>query len=100
MHTLLSDGCVCARLAVERTCFQEGSDVPAEVFHTFFSIAPIANQIQRVFMRLTNQNTGQSYSASSSGKVDLPDVDAGTPETPRAHICGDCFNCKVRKSPL
>jgi hypothetical protein len=80
---------------IERTCFQEGSDVPAEVFHTFFSIAPIANQIQRVFMRLTNQQTGQSYSSSSSGQVDLPDVDAGTAETPRAHVCGDCFNCKI-----
>jgi len=80
---------------IQRTCFQQGSDVFAEVFHTFSSIPPIAMTIQRVFVRLTNPQTGRSYSSSSSGSIDVPDIDAGSAETPRAHACADCFQCQV-----
>jgi hypothetical protein len=89
----------CVRLAVERTCFQEGSDVFGEVFHTFSSIPHIAYAIQGVFMKLTNQNTGQRYGSSASGGIDAPEVDAGSTETPRTHVCGQCFNCQVRAQP-
>lgn len=59
----------------------------------------MAKAVQRVVNRLFNPTTGQSYSSSSEGQVDVPEVDAGSKETPRSHVCGDCFNCKVRKSP-
>lgn len=84
---------------IERTCFQEGSDVFGEVFHTFSSIPHIAYAIQGVFMKLTNQNTGQRYGSSASGGIDAPEVDAGSTETPRTHVCGQCFNCQVRAQP-
>jgi hypothetical protein len=80
---------------VERTCFQEGSDVFGEVFHTFSSVAPISKVLQRVVMRLINPSTGQSYSSSSEGQMDIPEVDAGSTETPRTQACAACFNCKV-----
>ena len=86
---------VFAHLAVERTCFQEGSDVFGEVFHTFSSVPQIAYAIQGVFMKLTNQNTGQRYGSSASDGIDAPEVDAGSAETPRTHVCGACFNCQV-----
>jgi len=86
-------------LAVDRTCFQEGSDVFGEVFHTFSSIPHISYAIQGVFMKLTNQNTGQRYGSSASGGIDAPEVDAGSTETPRTHVCGQCFNCQVRAQP-
>ena len=80
---------------IQRTCFKEGSDVFGEVFHTFSSIPPIARTIQTVFMKLTNQQTGRSYSSSSSGQIDVPNIEAGSAETPRVGVCAECFNCKV-----
>lgn len=80
---------------IRQTCFQEGSDVFGEIFHTFSSIPPVARVVQRVFTRLLNPQTGQSYSSSSSGQVDVPDVYAGSAETPRTHACADCFTCQV-----
>jgi len=80
---------------IRQTCFQEGSDVFAEVFHTFSSIPPIARSVQRVVTRLINPQTGQSYSSSSSGQIDVPDVDAGSAETPRSSVCAACFVCQV-----
>lgn len=80
---------------IQRTCFQEGSDVFGEVFHTFSSIPPIARSIQRIFTRLTNPQTGQSYSASSSGQIDVPNIEGGAAETPRAHVCAECFTCEI-----
>ena len=70
-----------------------------DVFHTFSSIPHVAKAVQRVVTRLFNPTTGQSYSSSSEGQADVPEVDAGSKETPRAHVCGECFNCKVRESP-
>lgn len=70
-----------------------------EVFHTFSSIPHVAKAVQRVVTRLFNPTTGQSYSSSSEGQVDVPEVDAGSKETPRAHVCGECFNCKARAQP-
>ena len=70
-----------------------------EVFHTFSSIPHVAKAVQRVVTRLFNPTTGQSYSSSSEGQADVPEVDAGSKETPRAHVCGECFNCKVRAQP-
>lgn len=84
-----------SRATVQRTCFQQGSDVVGEVFHTFSSIPPVARTIQTVFMKLTNQQTGQSYSSSSSGQIEVPNIEAGSAETPRAAVCAECFNCKV-----
>jgi hypothetical protein len=81
---------------IQRTCFQQGSDVFGEVFHTFSSVPPIANAIQGIFIKLTNPNTGQRYGSSSSGRIETPEVDAGSTETPRTHVCAECFNCKVR----
>ena len=81
---------------IQRTCFQQGSDVFGEVFHTFSSIPPVARTIQTVFMKLTNQQTGQSYSSSSSGQIEVPNIEAGSAETPRAGVCAECFNCRVR----
>ena len=89
----------CVRFAVDRACFQEGSDVFGEVFHTFSSIPHVAKAVQRVVTSLINPTTGQSYSSSSEGQADVPEVDAGSKETPRAHVCGECFNCKVRAQP-
>lgn len=71
-----------------------------EVFHTFSSIPHIAYAIQGVFMKLTNQNTGQRYGASASGAIDTPEVDAGSKETPRTQVCGACFNCQVCAQPI
>jgi hypothetical protein len=85
---------------VERTCFKESSDTFGEVFHTFSSVPPIAIAIQGVVTKLANRNTGQRYGSSSSGGVDVPEIDAGSPETPRTHICGECFNCKAISTRL
>ena len=82
---------------IQNTCFQRGSDVFAEVFHTFSSWPVIARSIQTVLTRLTNPSTGRSYSSSSSGPIDVPDIDAGSLETPRAAVCGACFACQVRQ---
>ena len=84
---------------IERTCFKEGSDVFGEVFHTFSSIAPIARVVQGVVTKLVNPTTGQRYGSSASGGMDLPEVEAGSAETPRTHICTECFNCKVCAQP-
>jgi len=80
---------------IDRVCFQQGSDVFGEVLHTFSSVPPIANAIQGIFIKLSNPNTGQRYASSSSGRIDTPEVDAGSTETPRTHVCAECFNCKV-----
>lgn len=80
---------------ISKVCFLEGSDVFGEVFHTFSSIPHIASVIQGVVSKLSNRNTGQRYASSSSGPIDLPEVSAGSEETPRTHACGECFNCKV-----
>ena len=85
---------------VERTCFKESSDTFGEVFHTFSSVPPIAIAIQGVVTKLANRNTGQRYGSSSSGGLDVPEIDAGSPETPRTHICGECFNCKAISNRL
>lgn len=82
-------------LCIQAVCFQEGGDVFADIFHTFTSIPLIAQTIQRVFSVLVNRNTGQSYSSSSSEKVDVPDIDAGAAATPQSMACSDCFVCKV-----
>ena len=75
---------------------QEDGDVFADIFHTFTSIPLIGQTIQRAFSQLINRNTGQSYSSSSSERVDVPDIDAGgAAATPRAVACSDCFVCKV-----
>ena len=81
---------------IDRVCFQQGSDVVGEVLHTFSSVPPIANAIQGIFIKLSNPNTGQRYASSSSGRIDTPEVDAGSTETPRTHVCAECFNCRVR----
>lgn len=80
---------------IDRTCFQEGSDVFGEVFHTFSSVPIAAATVQRVLIRLVNPTTGQSYSSASDGQIDAPEIYPGSPETPRTTACGECFNCKV-----
>jgi hypothetical protein len=84
---------------IQNTCFEEGSDVPAELFHTFTSIPAIANTVQTVLSKLLNRNTGQSYTSSSSDTIDAPEVDARSAATPRANACAECFTCKVRRVP-
>jgi hypothetical protein len=80
---------------IDRTCFQEGSDVFGEVFHTFSSVPAAAASVQRIFIRLVSPVTGQSYSSASEGQMDIPEIFPGSPETPRTTACGECFNCKV-----
>lgn len=84
---------------IDRTCFQEGSDVFGEVFHTFSSVPGAAAAVQRIFVRLVSPATGQSYSSTSEGQMDVPEIFPGSTETPRTTACGECFNCKVCGGP-
>lgn len=88
-------GWVAQLACIQRVCFQESSDLPAEIFNTFTSVPPIARTVQTVISKLLNRVTGQSYTSSSSDQLDVPEVEAGSAATPRANACADCFTCKV-----
>ena len=80
---------------VERTCFQEGGDIGAEIFTTFSSIPAIAKQVVKVVEALVNPSTGRKYGEAAEGSTEVPDIGTDAHANAAAATCAACFSCRV-----